>query len=93
MDEYEIDKVVENFIQITNKWLKRIGTELELPLKFTTYVARHSFATIQKNNGLSRDYLKESLGHASIATTELYLSSFEDDDVVEMHSKLLEGIL
>ena len=93
MDEVQIDKAVENFIQITNKWLKRIGTELELPLKFTTYVARHSFATIQKNNGLSREYLKESLGHSSIATTERYLSSFEDEDVVEMHRKLLEGIV
>jgi integrase len=84
---------VKKFIQITNKWLKRIGTELELPLKFTTYVARHSFATIQKNNGLSRDYLKESLGHASMAITDLYLSSFEDEEVVVMHSKLMEGIL
>ena len=93
MDEVQIDKVVENFIQITNKWLKRIGTELELPVKFTTYVARHSFATIQKNNGLSREYLKESLGHSSITTTEKYLSSFEDDDVVEMHGRLLEGIV
>jgi integrase len=93
MDEVQIDKAVENFIQITNKWLKRIGTELELPVKLTTYVARHSFATIQKNNGLSREYLKESLGHSSITTTERYLSSFEDDDVVEMHGKLLEGIV
>ncbi len=84
---------MENFIKITNKWLKRIGTELEMPIKFTTYVARHSFATFQKNNGLSRDYLKESLGHASMATTDLYLSSFEDEDVVVMHSKLLEGLL
>ena len=74
-------------------WLKRIGTELELPVKLTTNVARHSFATIQKNNGLSREYLKESLGHSSIATTERYLSSFEDDDVVKMHGKLLEGIV
>jgi site-specific recombinase XerD len=46
-----------------------------------------------KKNGLSRDYLKESLGHASMTTTDLYLSSFEDEDVVVMHSKLLEGIL
>ena len=93
MDEYKIDKVVENFIDITNKWLNRIGTELELPMKLTTSVARHSFATIQKNNSLSREYIKESLRHTSITTTELYLSSFEDDDVVDMHGKLLEGIV
>jgi hypothetical protein len=38
-------------------------------------------------------YLKESLGHASIATTDLYLSRSEDEDVVVMHIILMEGIL
>ena len=36
-----------------NKALKQIGEELDLPIKLTTYVARHSFATVLKRAGVS----------------------------------------
>ena len=51
MDLELIEKRISTFIRNTNKALNEIGTDLGLPLKLTTYVARHCFATIQKNNG------------------------------------------
>ena len=32
--------------------LKKIGEELNLPIDITTYVARHSFATVLKRSGV-----------------------------------------
>jgi site-specific recombinase XerD len=40
---------------------------------FTSYVARHSYATTLKRKGVSNDIIKENMGHDSEKTTEIYL--------------------
>jgi integrase len=92
MDLIQKQKRIKTFIRNTNKALDEIGTELGLPLKLTTYVARHCFATIQKNNGSPLIYIKEALGHASITTTEDYFGSFDDESLKTMHEGLMVGM-
>ena len=48
-----------------NKALKIIGEELHIPIKLTTYVARHSYATVLKRAGVATSIICESLGHSS----------------------------
>lgn len=62
-----------------NKYMKRIGENLEFTMKITTYTARHSFATVLKRSGAPIEFISESLGHNDLRTTENYLDSFEDD--------------
>lgn len=45
----------------------------------TTYVIRHSWATIAKKNGVPVSVIGESLGHEDFSTTETYLDSFDHD--------------
>lgn len=52
---------------------------LKTPL--TTYVIRHSWATIGKKMGVPTNVLQEGLGHSDLATTEAYLDCFEDEVV------------
>lgn len=92
MDLIQKQKRIKTFVRNTNKALDEIGKELGLPLKLTTYVARHCFATIQKNNGSPLIYIKEALGHASITTTEDYFGSFDDESLKTMHEGLMEGM-
>ena len=66
-----------------NKALKQIGEELNLPIKLTTYVARHSFATVLKRAGVSTSIICESLGHSSEKITQVYLDSFEKSQIDE----------
>lgn len=80
---------VRQFIKTINKYMKRIGNELELDLNLTTYSARHSFATVLKRSGASTEYISESLGHKDLRTTENYLDSFEDDVKESYQRKLL----
>ncbi len=71
-----------------NKALKHIGEELGLPIKLTTYVARHSFATVLKRAGVSTSIISESLGHSSEKITQTYLDSFENSQIDEALSHL-----
>ncbi|WP_294592170.1 site-specific integrase [uncultured Rikenella sp.] len=72
-----------------NNALKQLGEHLQLPVKLTTYVARHSFATVLKREGVSTSIICESLGHSSEKTTQIYLDSFENTQIDEAMKHLL----
>lgn len=72
-----------------NKELKVIGEELKLPIELTTYVARHSYATVLKRSGVSTSIISESLGHSSEKITQIYLDSFENSQIDEAMKNLL----
>jgi integrase len=42
---------IQQFTKLVNKWMKRMGEDLGFNLTLTTYVARHSFATILLRSG------------------------------------------
>lgn len=72
-----LHKVLANL----NKHLKAIGVKLKLPIPLTTYVARHSFATVLKRAGVSTSIISESLGHSSEKITQVYLDSFDKEQM------------
>lgn len=71
--------LIQNFTKLINKYMKRIANEVGIDKNLTTYVARHSFSTVLKRSGVSTEYISEALGHSSLATTQSYLDSFEDE--------------
>jgi len=72
-------KEVHEFVKKINIRTNKIGKELGIG-NVTTYTARHSFATVLKRSGSNIAFISESLGHASLATTQSYLASFEKDE-------------
>lgn len=81
---------IHDFTKKTNEKLKEIGEALSLPLKLTTYVARHSFATIAINEaGAPIEYISEALGHSTLNTTRSYIDSFEDSRIKQITDSLL----
>lgn len=72
-----------------NRALRKIGSQLDLPLDLTTYVARHTFATVLKRSGVSTAVISESLGHSSEHVTQVYLDSFENSQIDEAMKCLL----
>lgn len=62
----------------TNRDLREIASMCGINEPLTTYVARHSAATILKYNGQGISVIKELLGHSSEQVTQIYLSQFED---------------
>ena len=71
--------LIQEFTRIINKHIRIIVEELGIKKDVTTYVARHSFATILKRSGASTEFIGEALGHSNVKTTQNYLAGFEDD--------------
>lgn len=89
----ETDLERRNRVKLTtktsNKYLKRIAQAVGIEKEVTTYFARHTFANVMLNTGASKEFLQESLGHASTKTTQEYLSGFDFDIKKQMTERLL----
>lgn len=79
----------KQFTQVTNKWTKRMGRDLGFDVKLTTYVARHSFATILVRSGAPMKLASQSLGHVNISTTERYFAGFDLEAQAEFNKALV----
>lgn len=72
-----------------NQALRALAKELHISAEVTTYVARHSFATILKKSGVNIGIISQALGHQDIKTTQIYLSKFDNEQVDEAMKNLL----
>ena len=69
--------------------LKVLGKRLGIEISVTTYVARHSFASVLKKSGVNIAIISEALGHSDLATTQIYLDNFDNEQVDEAMKNLL----
>lgn len=92
-DKHKTPKQIANRIKkvtkMVNGKLKTIAEMAELDFHLTTYVARHSYATIMKRKGIATGLISESLGHSTEKTTQIYLDSFENEVLDEANKAIL----
>jgi len=72
-----------------NQHLARLSVLLRLKMKLTSYVARHSWATIAYRQGIPVSVISESLGHASEKITYTYLASFDNRTLNRANRKVI----
>lgn len=92
LDEVGLYKMKANKIRDINRKMKNICASLGIEETVTTNVARHSYATILKNNAVPIAQISENLGHSSIATTAHYLNSFSRGKIKDT-AELLEYLM
>ena len=80
-----LHKVLARINRELNEWGNRLG----LQTKLTTYVARHTYATVMKRSGVNIALISESLGHSDLSTTQIYLDSFENSQIDEAMKNLV----
>ena len=85
----QIDNRVRKVIKQVNKELKEIGKAASIETPLTTYVARHTFATVLKNKGIGTSVISEMMGHDKEETTTSYLKSFGNNVIDNASKKLL----
>lgn len=69
--------------------LRVLQKRLHLSTPLTTYVARHSWATIAKEQGVSTTIISEGLGHSSEKTTQIYLKEFDRSVIDRVNEKIV----
>lgn len=69
-----------------------VGELLHIATPLTTYVARHSWATIAKNEGVPVSIISEGLGHTSEKTTRIYLDSFTNDTMNRVNENVAAAV-
>lgn len=87
--EIQKENRIHKTIAKVNLCLKEIAKMTGIKLNLTTYVARHSYATILKNSGVNIALISETLGHSDLSTTQIYLDSFENSQIDEAMKNLL----
>ncbi|PCI19295.1 hypothetical protein COB64_03960 [Candidatus Wolfebacteria bacterium] len=73
-----------------NSRFNKLARMADLDVKITSYVIRHSWASIAKSKGVSKDIIGESLGHDDPKVTEVYLESFENE-ILDDANELIVG--
>ena len=83
-------RMIQQWIKMTNKNLKRLAIKSDVNVTVTTYVARHTFATTAKKLGYSNELIAEALGHQfGNKTTNIYLDFFDKEVIDEMHQNVI----
>lgn len=82
----------ESALRRENRNLKKIGEMAGLDTPLTTYVARHTWASVAKSKNIPVSAISEGLGHDSVNTTKIYLASLDTSVVDKANSKII-GLL
>ena len=82
----------ETALRCINKSLKTIAEMVKLPVTLTTYVSRHTWATIAKSKNVPVNVISDALGHDSLATTQIYLGSIDTSVIDKANELIIEDL-
>lgn len=85
-------KQYRNREECINRALKSIGVAAGLKIPLTTYVARHSWASIARNMNFSIAIISEGMGHQSYRTTQIYLDSIDTARIDDANNRIIHRI-
>lgn len=75
-----------------NNALKTIAKKARLDVPLTTYVARHSWASIAKSKNVPVNVISDALGHDSIATTQIYLATIDASTIDKANELIVKDL-
>lgn len=73
----QIRNRIKTALKKFNADLRELALTLEIDKHITSYVARHSFATILKKSSVATAIISEMMGHKSESVTQTYLDEFD----------------
>lgn len=85
----EAYKTYRTALVVYNYRLHKISALLPDNIRLTSYVSRHSWATIARRHGNTAASIGTALGHTSEKTTQIYLASMENAVIDKMNEEIL----
>lgn len=90
--EKDVRRQYYNASTLINRKLKKLGRQLGLSTPLTMYVARHSWASIARDQGIPMSVISEGMGHESEKTTRIYLAAMETQVIDRANQKILKKL-
>lgn len=82
----------ESALHKQNRQLKELAAHLGITQNLTSYVARHSWATIAYHNGVCVSLVSQAMGHQTEEVTRTYLSSFEKVELWDANRAVMTAV-
>ena len=82
----------KNTAHLINEKLKILGERLGLAIPLTMYVARHTWASIARNQNVPLSIISEAMGHDSENTTRIYLTSLDTSKVDKANEIIINSL-
>lgn len=76
-----------------NKRLHLISKQLGLIKPLSSYVARHTWASLAKWNGINDTIISEAMGHTNVTTTTIYLASLETETIAAANHTIIDSLM
>ncbi len=84
--------VYKNVGEKVNRELKKVAEKAEVGVTLTMYVARHSWASIAKAEGVPLSLISEGLGHEKESTTRIYLATLDSTALDRANGMILGSL-
>ena len=75
-----------------NRSLKQLARRAGITVNLTSYVARHSWASIAYEQGVDLPVISKALGHTDTKTTLIYIEGIKDERLAEANRELLNRL-
>jgi integrase/recombinase XerD len=82
-DEKRFRKQIEAKTTLMNKYLKILAEMCEIDKVLTTHVARHTFAYLADQSGMTSKRIQDLLNHSDLKTTENYINDLNNSDMLD----------
>lgn len=80
-------------LRMYNRKLHVLSQALQLDIPLSSYVARHTWASLAKWNGISSSVISEAMGHRNAETTRIYLASLDMDVIADANYTVIHSLM
>lgn len=80
----------ESALRMHNKRLNKIGEMAGCAERLASYISRHTWATVARDEGIDLSVISTAMGHTSEKTTRIYLGSISTTKVRASNDKISE---
>lgn len=82
----------DSALRLYNRRLKKLSEMMNLREPLTSYVSRHTWATLAKYQGVATIIISDAMGHTSEATTRIYLDKINNTVLDEANNAVVNLI-
>ncbi|WP_163209650.1 site-specific integrase [Bacteroides sp. 519] len=89
----DTQRLYSSSLRTYNRRLKKIAAQLNIEENLTSYVSRHSWATIAYHEGVPTAVISQAMGHQSEEVTHVYLKSFDQPILLRANQAVINAVL